>query len=233
MSVRVQELQHLAAAMAHEVRNPLNSMAIHVELLEGRLKREGAGPEIMKSLSVLSDEIDRVDKILEQYLTYAGPTEAARAPVAPRALIEGVIERVRAAAEQKGVTMVVKVEEGEGPWSVDAEALGEAIAAVAENAVASSGRGGEVVIAARTNEDSEQAEVTIADGAEPIADGEVARVFHIGSKRAQGGVGLTVAKQIVKGHGGSITAKRAAAAGGGDGAAGNIFVIRLPLDVEM
>jgi len=76
MSVRVQELQHLAAAMAHEVRNPLNSMAIHVELLEGRLKREGAKPEIMKSLSVLSDEIDRVDKILEQYLTYAGPLEA-------------------------------------------------------------------------------------------------------------------------------------------------------------
>jgi signal transduction histidine kinase len=224
MSVRVQELQHLAAAMAHEVRNPLNSMAIHVELLEGRLRREGAGPEIMKSLSVLSDEIERVDKILEQYLTYAGPTESARSPVAPQALIDGVIARVQPAATARGVTLVGRVE-GNGAWSVDAEALGEAIAAVAENAVASSGHGGEVVIAARTNDESEQAEVTIADGAEPIDDGEVAKVFHIGSKRAQGGVGLTVAKQIVKGHGGSITARR--------GDAGNVFVIRLPLDVEM
>ncbi|MGH8323886.1 MAG: histidine kinase dimerization/phospho-acceptor domain-containing protein, partial [Steroidobacteraceae bacterium] len=43
----VKELQHLAAAMAHEVRNPLNSMAIHVELLEGRIRKEGAGPEVL------------------------------------------------------------------------------------------------------------------------------------------------------------------------------------------
>jgi two-component system, sporulation sensor kinase E len=230
MTVRVQELQHLAAAMAHEVRNPLNSMAIHVELLEGRLKREGAGPEILKSLSVLSDEIERVDKILEQYLTYAGPTEAARSPVAPRELIDTVIARVRAAADEKGVKVTVQVAEGEGAWSVDAEALGEAIAAVAENAVASSGRGGEVVIAARTNADSDQAEVTIADGAEAIAAGDIAKVFHIGSKRAGGTVGLTVAKQIVKGHGGSITAKPAV---DGTGGRGNLFVIRLPLDAEL
>jgi signal transduction histidine kinase len=211
--------------MAHEVRNPLNSMAIHVELMEGRLKREGIGPEILKSLSVLSDEIERVDKILEQYLTYAGPTEAARAPVAPQTLIDGVLARVMPAANVRGVALVAKVE-GDGTWSVDADALGEAIAAVAENAVEASNKGGEVMIVARTNEESEQAEVTIADGAEPIADGEMARVFHIGSKRAQGGVGLTVAKQIVKGHGGSINARRRPDAG-------NLFVIRLPLDVEM
>src|ERR1700756_2804698 len=80
----VKELQHLAAAMAHEVRNPLNSMAIHVELLEGRMRKEGAGAEILKSLTVLASEIDRVDRILEQYLGYAGPTEAARAPVPAR-----------------------------------------------------------------------------------------------------------------------------------------------------
>ena len=91
----VKELQHLAAAMAHEVRNPLNSMAIHVELLEGRMRKEGAGAEIMKSLSVLASEIDRVDKILEQYLGYAGPTESGRAPIAAKALLSGVIDRVR------------------------------------------------------------------------------------------------------------------------------------------
>src|SRR6185503_464823 len=72
-TMTVKELQHLAAAMAHEVRNPLNSMAIHVELLEGRMRKEGAGAEILKSLTVLAAEIDRVDKILEQYLGYAGP----------------------------------------------------------------------------------------------------------------------------------------------------------------
>src|SRR5258707_11278720 len=101
----VKELQHLAAAMAHEVRNPLNSMAIHVELLEGRMRKEGAGTEVLKSLSVLASEIDRVDKILEQYLDYAGPTESARAPVPAKVLLAGVLERVSADAHKRGVTV--------------------------------------------------------------------------------------------------------------------------------
>ena len=222
----VKELQHLAAAMAHEVRNPLNSMAIHVELLEGRMRKEGAGPEILKSLTVLAAEIDRVDKILEQYLGYAGPTEAARAPVAAKSLLASVVERVRGEAQRRGVT--VELRDGDGrdeKWAVDADALTEALVAVTENAVASSGKGAVVAIAARTDEDTEQAEVTITDSATPIAPGDVGKVFHMGSPRSQGGVGLTVAKQIVKGHGGSITVKPQSA--------GNLFTIRLPLEFEL
>ena len=224
--MNVKELQHLAAAMAHEVRNPLNSMAIHVELLDGRMRKEGAGPEILKSLAVLAQEIERVDKILEQYLGYAGPTEAARAPVPARTLLASVMERVRQEAQRRGV--MVELRDGangsEEKWAVDADALTEALVAVTANAVASSAKGTVVAIAARTDAEAEQAEVTITDGAAPIAAGELGKVFHIGSPRSQGGVGLTVAKQIVKGHGGSITVKPL------DG--GNLFTIRLPLELD-
>lgn len=225
--MNVKELQHLAAAMAHEVRNPLNSMAIHVELLEGRMRKEGAGPEILKSLTVLAAEIDRVDKILEQYLGYAGPTEAARAPVPAKALLASVVERVRGEADRRGVTVQVVdgVASSDEKWAVDGDALTEALVAVTENAVAASGRGSVVAIAARTDEDTEQAEVTITDAAAPIATGDVGKVFHMGSPRSQGGVGLTVAKQIVKGHGGSITVRPQEQ--------GNLFTIRLPLEVEL
>ncbi|HEY2746639.1 MAG TPA: HAMP domain-containing sensor histidine kinase [Polyangia bacterium] len=221
----MKELQHLAAAMAHEVRNPLNSMAIHVELLEGRMKKEGAGAEVMKSLSVLASEIDRVDKILEQYLGYAGPTESARTPVQAKTLLAAVVERVRPEAEKRGVT--IELQDGGGGdarWAVDGDALTEAIVAVVENAVVSSVKGSVVTIAARTDAASEQAEVTIVDGAPPIAAAETAKAFHIGSPRSRGAVGLTVAKQIVKGHGGSITIKPQAS--------GNLFTIRLPLEFD-
>jgi two-component system, sporulation sensor kinase E len=225
-STTVIELQHLAAAMAHEVRNPLNSMAIHVELLEGRMRKEGASAEILKSLSVLASEIDRVDKILEQYLVYAGPTESARTPVQARALLGAVVERVRAEAAQRGVGIeLADGGGGDARWAVDGEALIEALVAVAENAVAASVRGSVVTIAARTDEAGEQAEVTIVDGAAPIDGGEMAKVFHMGSPRSRGSVGLTVAKQIVKGHGGSITMKAQAN--------GNLFTIRLPLELDV
>lgn len=220
----VKELQHLAAAMAHEVRNPLNSMAIHVELLEGRLRKEGARAEVLKSLGVLSQEIDRVDKILEQYLTYAGPTEAARAPIDARTLLGGVVERLKPAANARGVQVELRGDHAEDKWSVDADALAEALFAVAENAIEASPQGAVVAIGARTDEETDQAEVTITDAAAPIAAADVATVFHIGSARAQGGVGLTVAKQIVKGHGGSISVRPQPD--------GNTFTIRLPLEAD-
>ncbi|HEX4460297.1 MAG TPA: HAMP domain-containing sensor histidine kinase [Polyangia bacterium] len=220
--MKVHELQHLAAAMAHEVRNPLNSMAIHVELLESRLRKEGAAPEALKSLGVLADEIERVDKILEQYLAFAGPTEAARVTLPARQLLDGVVARLADAAKARGVTLAL--EGGEGAWAVDAEALSEALVAVGENAIAASPAGSQVIICARTDEDRDQAEVTIADAAAPIEAAEVAKVFHMGSERSGGELGLTVAKQIVKGHGGSITVKSREG--------GNLFTIRLPLDFE-
>jgi signal transduction histidine kinase len=219
----VKELQHLAAAMAHEVRNPLNSMAIHVELIEGRMKKEGAASDVMKSLGVLAAEIERIDKVLEQYLGYAGPSEAARAPVGARQLLAGVVERVRAAAEKRGVTVELRGDGAAGAkWTVDGEALADALVAVADNAVAASPKGGIVEIGARTDEDGELAEVTIRDRAQALPDAEAANVFAIGAERAGGSVGLSVAKQIVKGHGGSINVRGAAG--------GNTFVIRFPLE---
>lgn len=221
-AVQVHELQHLAAAMAHEVRNPLNSMAIHVELLESRLRKEGAPPEALKSLTVLADEIDRVDKILEQYLGFAGPTEAARATIPARTLLDGVLARLAADAAAHHVTLAL--EGGDGVWAVDAEALTEALVAVGENAVAASPAGARVLISARTDEDRDQAEITVADASAPIAAADLGKVFHMGSPRSRGRLGLTVAKQIIKGHGGSITVKSREG--------GNLFTIRLPLDFE-
>ena len=79
---------------------------------------------------------------------------------------------------------------GDAKWAVDADALTEALVAVAENAVAASAKGSTVAIAARTDESSEQAEVTITDGATPIGAAEIAKVFHMGSPRSKGSVGL-------------------------------------------
>ena len=228
--MNVRDLQHLAAAMAHEVRNPLNSMAIHIELLEGKLKKgqplsdkekEGA----LKSTGVISSEIDRIDRILEEFLEHAGPEEAARSPVEATQLLARVVDGVRPEAQERGVGLEVKAGSALGTWAVDAEALGEAINAVLRNAVQASARGALVTVSARSVDD--QAEIVVTDQGEGITKEDLARLFHIGwSKRGRDGLGLTVAKQIVKGHGGSILVQ---SGGPGQGAT---FTVRVPLEAD-
>jgi signal transduction histidine kinase len=226
--MNVRELQHLAAAMAHEVRNPLNSMAIHLELLEGRLKRDGGAADreaLLKSAAVLAGEIERVDMILDEYLQFAGPEEATRRPVEPAALLREVVQRERGEAEARGVLIEIEVAAEIGRWAVDLEELGEAVGALLANAVQASPRGAVVTVQARTEDD--QGEIVVRDRGEGIAADNLARVFQLGfTTRGRAGVGLSVAKQIVKGHGGSLTVE---SAGAGAGAA---FRVRLPIEGE-
>jgi signal transduction histidine kinase len=216
--------------MAHEVRNPLNSMAIHVDLLEGRLAKETLGPkerEIMaRSLAVLQAEIERVDKILEEYLAFAGPSEAARAPVDAAQLIGEAVKRARPEAERRGVGIEVRSDGEMGQWAVDAPALGEAIDALLSNALQASRKGQGIEVTARTSADGE-AEVTVADHGDGILAEDLKQIFHIGfSTRGRHGIGLTVAKQIVKGHGGSLNVTS-------DGRGkGTHAVLRMPLETE-
>jgi signal transduction histidine kinase len=223
-------LQHLAAAMAHEVRNPLNSMAIHVELLEGRLKKaEGATPEraqILKSVTTLQNEIDRIDRILDEYLNFAGPEETPRRPVHPSEVVAAAVDRARGHADSRAVTVEVKVPKDLERWAIDADGVGEALDALIDNAIAASPRGSTVEVSVQAEDD--QGEVTVRDSGAGIAAEDLPKIFQLGfSRRERRGVGLTVAKQIVKGHGGSITAD---SPGLGQGAT---FRLRLPLEPEV
>jgi signal transduction histidine kinase len=227
----VRQLMHLAAAMAHEVRNPLNSMAIHAELIEGRLKREGQvsaddREAVRRSARLTAAEIERIDKILDEYLQFAGPEEAARRAIDARALIAAAVERVGAAAAERGVRIELGAVAAVS-WAIDGDAIGEAIDAVLANAVQASARGAAVEVAASTREHEDEAEIVVRDHGDGIAAAELPRIFHIGySTRGRNGIGLTVAKQIVKGHGGSIVVTS-----GGAGQ-GTTVTIRLPLEVE-
>jgi signal transduction histidine kinase len=219
------QLQHLAAAMAHEVRNPLNSMAIHVELLDGRLRKETLAdrPAALKSVATLANEIERIDKVLDEFLQFAGPEESTRKPVEPSLVLGEAVGRARPLAESRGVVIETKIAHDSGKWPLDAEELGAALDEVLANAVESCARGQTVMVEAQSDED--QAQVIVRDPGVGISAEDLPKVFHLGfSRRGRAGIGLAVAKQIIKSHGGSIVVS---SAGVGAGAQ---FTLRLPLE---
>ena len=209
----VTDLRQLAAAAAHEIRNPLNTMAIHCEILESRLLKAGVVDKdreaLMKSVSVLSGEVQRIDKILDHFLTHAGPPEADREPVDADPWLEEVVERARAEAEPASVKIELR-HAALGRWNVDAVTLERAMQAVLENAVLASGAGGLIEVDAESN--SERATIRITDHGEGIAPEILPSVCQVGytTRRGHAGLGLAIAKQVVKAqHGGDLQVQSA------------------------
>lgn len=204
----VTDLRQLAAAAAHEIRNPLNTMAIHCELLESRLQR--TGPEVkdrdalIRSVAALTGEVQRIDVILDRFLTHAGPEEAEREPVEAEEWLKGALGRTRTAATRKGVRLLLR----HGPlgrWHVDAVTLARALDAVVDNAVLATAPGGEVQV--HVTADEERAIIEVRDNGPGIAKDLLAGVCQVGYSTRPGhaGLGLAIAKQVVKAqHGGDL-----------------------------
>lgn len=236
-SAAVIDLRQLAAAAAHEIRNPLNTMAIHCELLESRLRRLPHGESadsresrevresLLRSINSLCKEVERIDHTLARFLTHAGPRDLERQSVDADLWLAQLVVEARAAAATAGVA--VQLVHGKlGRWNVDGESLGRAVQAVLENAVLATPRGGAVLVNAQV--DDGHGEICIRDQGPGIPAEALALVCQLGYSTRPGhpGLGLAIAKQVVKSqHGGEL---RLSSAPG----AGTSVTLSVPLDDE-
>jgi signal transduction histidine kinase len=216
----------LAAAMAHEVRNPLNSLAIHGDLLQTRIERLSASlpPDeraaLTKSVATMAAEIERVDRILEGYLEMVGPDEPERVATPPLSLVEAAVARAREPATSAGVRVDVRVSGGDGAaaaWPIDREAMIDAVATLVADAVSETPRGGRVEIEVTPPRDG-YAELRLRAGAVRPAEA-LGKAFSL---TGTGGAALIVARQIAKAHGGSLSIQRVDD--------GTLYTLRLAVD---
>lgn len=225
-------LGHVAAAMAHEMRNVLNSMAIHVELIESRLKKVGTGQAdtataATRSLEVLRQDVIRADEVVESYLLAVGPHEAERRPVEVAGLLAASAARLAKAAEKRGVRMELEAAPSLS-WLLDVEAVELALDALVRNAIEASPRGAAVRLSARTDEGTGIIEVE--DRGEGIAEGNASQLYRLGysTRAGHAGLGLSVARQAIKGQGGLLSLRTPDGGDGGGG--GTVAHIELLLD---
>lgn len=217
---------HLAAAVTHEVRSPLNSMAIHLELIEQRMQQARAGvPEMTaRSLEVLRQEVTRIDAILEGFLRQVAPADAQPALVSVEELLAAAIDRAAARAGRR----IEVAEATAGRWCIDREATELALDALIDNALdAAPANERSAVVRLRASERNGTAVIEVLDRGEGIAPEVLAKIFQLGftTRPGRAGVGLTVARQAIKGQGGSLTIRSDGARRGAEAR------IELPLDL--
>lgn len=222
-SRKLASLNRLLAGVAHEVKNPLNAMTIHLELLKQKLGRRtvvtagvaaGAGaavapppalPEgLMSHVSIIGDEIRRLDQVVQGFLRFSRPEELQLEPVSVPDLLQDIVDVVRPQAEQQGIA-VEQDAQGAPAIQVDRAMVRQALLNLALNAIDAMPSGGTLALHASAGED-QQVQIDVVDTGIGIEPEHLGRVFDLYfTTREQGsGLGLSMVYRTVQLHDGTI-----------------------------
>jgi signal transduction histidine kinase len=196
---RLAALGSVAAAVAHEVKNPLASMRIHLDLLKSRLPAEEKG-----IVPLLGTELDRLNQTVSQLLSYARPRTPLFGPVEPRELLGWIASMTATPCRLAGVLQSWSTEvDCPALWG-DEQQLKQVLLNLVLNAVNAQPDGGTVSLGAKR--DGKNVSITVADTGPGIPPDLLERVFDpFFTTRPEGtGLGLSIVHRIVEGHGGRI-----------------------------
>jgi signal transduction histidine kinase len=235
---RVRFLSRLAGGLAHEIKNPLSTMAINLALLQEDWERTGqvrgaVAPErtrreerSLKRIKTLQREVQRLEHILEEFLSYARGGEVNRKPEDLARIVKELLEFVEPEDERAGIRHHVDLPIGLPLVLVDEARIKQAILNLLVNARQAMPDGGELIV--RLQRVGTEVELTVTDTGIGMAPEKLARCFDEfwSDKRGGSGLGLSTAKRIVEEHGGSIGVLS-------EPGRGTSFSILLPLAVEL
>ncbi|MDO8427541.1 MAG: ATP-binding protein [Deltaproteobacteria bacterium] len=215
---RLAAMGEMAAKIAHEIRNPLGSMAIFATLLERELAHE---PEKMKLAGHITKGIKTLDNLLSNMLLFASSPAARRRPVDIKEVIEDSILLARG-REKEGVRIRCS-HEGRTALMGDAVLLRQLFLNLLLNALDAIEEGGTIGISTAAPDDS--LEIEVKDTGRGIDRAHLDRIFDpfFSTKERGTGLGLAIVSAIVSAHGGSIEAKSKPGRG-------TAFMISLPIN---
>lgn len=203
---RLAAVGELAAAVAHEVRNPLAAMFNGLSALEKRLP-EGEDERVL--MNILTEEARRLSRIVDDLLSFARPRQHAPQPTPLPPLLRSVAELARASQEPPADKRVDLRIEGELPeLEVDAHQLRQALLNLVLNALQATAPGGEVVLSASSpGGPGAGVDIEVRDRGAGIPAEVQPRIFEpFFTTRASGtGLGLAIVRRVVDAHGGALS----------------------------
>jgi signal transduction histidine kinase len=211
---RLSVLGTLAAALAHEIRNPLEALNLNLELLERNLVApdgaDGRDEKRRKYLGILKSEISRLSGIVENFLSFARPSRRSTNRMQLGEVLKGVTDLVANQAASRNVQVLLVADDTPIVLEGSEDQLKQAFLNVIINGLEAMPNGGRLVVSAASAESSgcaaATATVRIEDTGEGIPVERVGRLFDpFYSTRPHGtGLGLTIAHRVIQDHGGRI-----------------------------
>jgi len=205
MAERLSSLGQLAAGLAHEIRNPLNAISMGIQ----RLQRESVGslesPETAGLLELIRREIARLNALVERFLGLSRPDRIRRERGDLGSILSELLRLFSEQAKEKGIQLSFVIPPDLPPVFMDQEKIREAFLNLIKNGMEAMNGGGLLRVEAHRL-DEQRLEVCFSDSGCGIPASELHKVFdpYYTSKEHGMGLGLSLAYQIIRSHGGEI-----------------------------
>jgi signal transduction histidine kinase len=196
-------LGRLTSGVTHEVKNPLNAMRIHLEVLRARLPEPTQ--EVTDNLEVIAQEIQRLDRVVQGFLKFMRPQDLHLGPVDVNALLADVARLAGPEATLAGVNIVCDLAADLSPITGDVELLHQAVTNLVTNAIQAMPKGGTVTLTTRLSPDGTVA-LRVADQGVGIPPEDLDQIFRLyyTTKEGGSGIGLSLVYRIIQMHEGRI-----------------------------
>lgn len=241
-SERLATIGQMSAKVSHEVRNPLSSISLNLELLEDELALlpKDRRTEMARLLGAVRSQVDVLSAVTEEYLRFARLPKPKLEFVLLQSLIANLADFVREEMHARKVSLLVDAQDDLPALHVDPGQIRQALLNLIRNAAEAMPGGGTIRLAAeRKGERSEpglhsplpdrhpQVEITVTDTGVGIPEKDIEKVFEpfFTSKDGGTGLGLPISRQIALEHGGTLTCESTPGPG-------TIFHLTLPISDE-
>jgi len=221
---RLAELGTLTGGLAHEIKNPLSTVQLNLQLLGEDLHEEHpAASRLHSRLHTVQKETLRLREILDDFMRYAGKIEIDLKPVEVNAMLEDLVDFFTPQAQSQRVQLRLRKSEEPLIVRLDERLIKQAILNLMINAIqAMPPDGGEIILSARREENS--AILEVIDTGRGIAPEALAKIFdaYYSTKSGGTGLGLAITRRVVQEHHGTISLRS-------EVGKGTVFSIALPI----
>lgn len=220
LSRRLAAIGRLTSGVAHEVKNPINAIVLHVEVLKEKLSQMD-GPT-QRHLEVISSEIRRLDRVVQTLVDFTRPVELRLAYIDLRRIVEEVIVLSAPDAERQNIRLRHESTDEPLMAMVDADLIKQALLNVVLNGVQAMPDGGELWV--RTFRESAAGIIEVQDQGVGIPQEIRDKIFNLyfTTKKAGSGIGLAMTYRVVQLHNGALEFTS-------DAGKGTTFHFELPL----
>jgi signal transduction histidine kinase len=200
----------LASGLAHEIRNPLNSLNLNMQMLEEEIAETGGAPTGGRLLSITRSEISRLERLVTDFLAYAKPRPLELEDVPAVRLLERVEAVLAGELLRRGAEVEIEDRSGGARVRVDPGQLNQLLLNLAQNALNAteeSGRPPQLRLLAYRH--GSEVVLELVDNGIGISPEEQGRIFDLfySTRKGGTGLGLAIVERIAKTHGGRITVK--------------------------